>query len=86
MIKKNTDGLREGFAKKMENFEKELPVIIKSMKNKLWSSLDDVISKYMNEFGPYGAIDVIGAPSAGVTDSTKGMMAEVRKLEKMMKD
>ena len=71
---------------KMENFEKELPVIIKSMKNKLWSSLDDVISKYMNEFGPYGAIDVIGAPSAGVTDSTKGMMAEVRKLEKMMKD
>ena len=44
-----------------------------------------MISKYMNEFGPYGAIDVIGAPSAGVTDSTKGMMAEVRKLEKMMK-
>ena len=86
MIKKHTDGLREGFATKMENFEKELPVIIKSMKNKLWGALDDVIVKYMKEFGPFGAIDIIGAPSAGVTDSTKGMMAEVKKLEKMMKD
>lgn len=34
----------------MENFEKELPVIIKSMKNKLWGALDDVIVKYMKEF------------------------------------
>lgn len=86
MIKKNTDGVREAFAKKMESFEKELPVIIKSLKNRLWGSLDEVISKYLKEFGPYGAIDIIGAPSAGVTDSTKGMMAEVKRLEKMMKD
>lgn len=86
MIKKNTDGVREAFAKKMESFEKELPVIIKSLKNRLWGSLDEVISKYLKKFGPYGAIDIIGAPSAGVTDSTKGMMAEVKKLEKMMKD
>lgn len=86
MIKKNTDGVREAFAKKMESFEKELPVIIKSLKNRLWGSLDEVISKYLKEFGPYGAIDIIGAPSAGVTDSTKGMMAEVKRLENMMKD
>ena len=86
MIKKHTDGLREGFVTKMENFEKELPVMIKSMKNKLWGALDDLIVRYMKEFGPYGAIDIIGAPSAGVTDSTKGMMAEVKKLEKMLKD
>lgn len=86
MIKKHTDGVRESFAKKMDSFEKELPVIIKSMKNKLWSALDEVINKYMREFGPYGAIDIIGAPSAGVTDSTKGMVAEVKKLEKMLKD
>lgn len=86
MIKKNTDGVREAFAKKMESFEKELPVIIKSLKNRLWGSLDEVISKYLKEFGPYGAIDIIGAPSAGVTDSTKGMMAEVKRLENIMKD
>lgn len=86
MIKKNTDGVREAFAKKMESFEKELPVIIKSLKNRLWGSLDEVISRYLKEFGPYGAIDIIGAPSAGVTDSTKGMMAEVKRLENMMKD
>lgn len=86
MIKKHTDGVRESLAKKMESFEKELPVIIKSLRNKLISSLDEVIVKYMKTYGPYGAIDVIGDPSAGVTDSTKGMVAEVKKLEKMLKD
>jgi hypothetical protein len=86
MIKKNTDGLREGLAKKMESFEKELPVIVKSMKNKLVAALDEVINKYMKMYGPFAAIDIIGAPSAGVTDSTKGMVAEVKKLEKLLKD
>lgn len=86
MIKKNTDGVREFFARKMDDFEKELPVMVKSMKNKLWSMLDGVILRYMREFGPYGAIDIIGAPSAGVADSTKGMIAEVKKLEQKMKD
>lgn len=86
MIKKNTDGVRESFAKMLEDFEKALPVIIKSMKNKLWNALDEVIVRYMKEYGPYGAIDVIGAPSAGVADSTRGMVAEIKKLEKLMKD
>lgn len=85
-IKKGTDGLRESLAKKMETFEKELPVIIKSLKNKLMTSLDEVIVKYMKSYGPYGAIDVIGDPSAGVTDSTKGMVAEVGRLEKLLAD
>lgn len=85
-IKKGTDGLRESLAKKMETFEKELPVIIKSLKKKLMTSLDEVIVKYMKTYGPYGAIDVIGDPSAGVTDSTKGMVAEVGRLEKLLAD
>ncbi len=86
MIKKKQDNLRESMASKLENFEKELPVIVKSFKNKLWSSLDGVISKYMRIYGPYGAIDIIGAPSAGVADSTKGMVAEIKKLAQKHKD
>jgi hypothetical protein len=80
MIKKSQDNLRESMAVSLENMEKELPVMIKSIKNKLLSSLDAVISKYIKIYGPYAAIDIIGAPSAGVSDSTRGMVAEVKKL------
>ena len=31
----------------------------------------------------YAAIDIIGAPTAGVADSTRGMMAEVKKLQEL---
>jgi hypothetical protein len=80
MIKKNQDNLRESMGVSLENMEKELPVMIKSIKNKLLNSLDAVISKYIKIYGPYAAIDIIGAPSAGVSDSTRGMVAEVKKL------
>lgn len=80
-IKKNTDGLRERLGDKLEHMEKELPVMIKSIKNKLWSSLDAIIAKYIKVYGPYAVIDIIGAPTAGVADSTRGMMAEIKKLQ-----
>lgn len=80
MIKKHQDNLREAMGVKIQDMEKELPVIVKSIKNRLWNNLDAVISKYMRIYGPFCAIDIIGAPSAGVVDSTRGMMAEIRKL------
>lgn len=83
MIKKHTDGLREHMGEKLDNMDKELPVMIKSIKNKLWNSLDAVIAKYIKVCGPYAAIDIIGAPTAGVADSTRGMMAEVKKLQEL---
>ena len=82
MIKKHTDGLREHMGEKLDNMDKELPVMIKSIKNKLWNSLDAVIARYIEKCGPYAAIDIIGAPTAGVADSTRGMMAEVKKLQR----
>ncbi len=80
MIKKNQDNLREVLAEKNKNFEKTLPAIVSSIKNKLWKALDSVILRYMMTYGPFCAIDIIGAPSAGVVDSTKGMIAEIKKL------
>lgn len=80
-IKKHTDNLRENMGKSLSNMEKDIPVMIKSIKNRLLNSLDLVISKYMKVYGPYAAIDIIGEPSAGVSDSTRGMVAEVKKLQ-----
>ncbi len=34
-------------------------------------------------YGPYAVIDIIGAPTAGVADSTRGMMAEIKKLQQL---
>ena len=59
MIKKHTDGLREHMGEKLDNMDKELPVMIKSIKNKLWNSLDAVIARYIKVCGPYAAIDII---------------------------
>lgn len=80
MIKKGQDNLRENMGKKLEAVDKEIPVMIKSIKNKLWSSLDSIISRYLRMYGPFAAIDVIGAPGVGMTDSSKGMVAEINKL------
>lgn len=80
MIKKEQDHLRESMAEKLTNMEKEIPVMVKSIKNKLLAALDAVILKYIKIYGPYAAIDIIGAPSAGIVDSKKGMVAEVKKL------
>lgn len=80
MIKKGQENIRARMKDRIVNMEKDLPVMVKSIKNKLWSSLDDVISKYIKIYGPYAAIDLIGAPSAGVADSTRGMIAEIKKL------
>lgn len=84
-IKKHTDNLREGMGKSLDNMEKDIPVMIKSIKNRMLSSLDEVINKYIRTYGPYAAIDIIGDPSAGVYDSTRGMVAEVKKLQEAHK-
>lgn len=80
MIKKGYDTVRMRMKERLDNMDEDIPVMVKSIKNKLWTSLDTVISKYISIYGPYVAIDLIGAPSAGVADSTRGMMAEVKKL------
>ena len=80
MIKKGQDNLRESMGKKLEAVDKEIPVMVKSIKNKLWASLDAIISRYLKLYGPFAAIDLIGAPGVGVTDSSKGMVAEINKL------
>ncbi len=79
-IKKNQDGLREDMARKVAAIDKDVPAMIKSVKNKIMTSLDNLLVKYMKVYGPYAVIDIIGAPTAGAADSTKGMIAEVKKL------
>ncbi|MGN0394721.1 MAG: tubulin-like doman-containing protein [Coprococcus sp.] len=86
MIKKGQDNLRENLAEKLESFDKAVPVIVKTIKNKLWASLDSVILKYMHLYGPFCAIDIIGEPSAGVVDSTKGMIAEIKRIAEKHKN
>lgn len=86
MIKKGQDNLREKLGSELESLDKEIPVMVKSIKNKLWASLDTIITRYLKLYGPFAAIDVIGAPGVGVTDSSRGMVAEINKLLEIHKN
>lgn len=85
-IKKNQDGLRESMGKQLKTMEEQMPVIIKSLRNKLLDSLDSQLSHYMNEYGPYAVMEVIGAAGIGESDQDRGMIAEIQKLNALLKE
>lgn len=84
-IKKNQDGLRESMGKQLKTMEEQMPVIIKSLRNKLLDSLDSQLNHYMNEYGPYAVMEVIGAAGIGGNEQDRGMIAEIQKLNMLLK-
>ncbi len=80
MIKKRQDTLLQDMMKDLDKMEAELPKMVKSIKNKIWSNLDGVIKKCMLEKGPFAAIELIGAKGFGPGDGKQGMIPEIRKL------
>ena len=81
-IKKNTDSLRNSMSRQLKDIEQIMPVIIKSLKNKLNQELDNLISKYMNTYGPFLTIEMIGAAGFGGLEVDDGMILEIKEIEK----
>ncbi len=86
MIKKNQDGLRDSMGKQLSRLEEQIPVIVKSIKNGLLDSLDNQLKQYMNLYGPYAVMDIIGAEGIGSEEYDRGMIAEIKALENMSKE
>ncbi|MGN0151109.1 MAG: tubulin-like doman-containing protein [Wujia sp.] len=84
-IKKNQDGLRESMGKQLKSLEEQIPVIVKSLKNKLFDSIDSQLNRYMKEYGPYAVMDIIGAAGIGNGETDRGLIAEIKKLDDMLK-
>lgn len=85
MIKKGQDNLRSSMARQLTNLKDEVPIIVKSLKNKFFAALDAQIEDYLREYGPFATIEIIGAAFIGESENDRGLIAEVKKLEEMQK-
>lgn len=82
-IKKGEDEFRGSVPRQLDNFMREVPVIVKSIKNSMLSSLERHIQEYLHTYGPFITVQMIGAAGfEGVTADT-GMVAEAKALEEM---
>lgn len=84
LIKKHKDDLSTVLAQQLENMEKDLPVIVKAVRIRLQTSLNQSIEKYLKTYGPFVTMQIIGASGTGGVKEDTGMIAEVQKLEKTL--
>lgn len=85
-IKKGQDGLRNSMSRQLSNFKEESPVIVKSLKNRLYSSIEEQLQRYMSELGPFAVMEIIGAAGIGSGENDRGLIAEVKKLSEKHKE
>ncbi len=85
LIKKAQDDLRIQLPRQLSRFEQNIPVVIKSIKNKMTSTLETHINKYMNQYGPFITLQIIGASGVAGIERDTGMIAELKNLEEKQK-
>lgn len=85
LIKKHQDNLYVTMDRGLTQVKQEIPVIMKEIKLKLWDALDKLFARWLNTYGPYAVIDLIGAAGVGACETEKGLTKEIRKLEEMQK-
>ena len=83
-IKKKQDTLRTSMPRQLSDVEKNIPSIIKQLKNKVSSDIDRLLNKYMREYGPFLTINLIGSAGFAGRDMDGGIIAEIRKLEQKL--
>ncbi len=86
LIKKGQDDLRNGLPRQLSRLEQNIPVVVKSIKNKLTSTVEEHLRKYMKKYGPFITMDIIGSAGVGHCETDSGMIAEVKKLEALQKE
>ena len=80
-IKKRTDDFSTILPRQLETIKADIPVIVKSMRIKITSSLDGHIDKYLKQFGPFVTLRMIGARGIGGVEEDGGMIQEIKSLE-----
>lgn len=85
LIKKGQDGLRSSMGKMLSDFKQQIPVTVKMLKNKLRDSLDDQLNDYMQKYGPYAVMDIIGAAGIGENEKDTGMIAQLKEMAERIK-
>lgn len=85
LIKKGMDDLRTGLPRQLSRIEQDVPIFAKTIKNKLCTSLDEYIQKYMKSYGPFITMHMIGSAGTGNNTVDSGMIVRLKRLEGMLK-
>jgi len=85
LIKKGQDGLRSSMGRMLSDFKQQIPLTVKTLKNRLRDSLDDQLNDYMQKYGPYAVMDVIGAEGIGNNERDGGMIAQLKAMAERIK-
>lgn len=86
LIKKHKDELSTRLPQQLEDVKKNMPVMVKAIRIKLFSSLSSHIDEYLKEYGPFVTLQLIGDSDVIQTPDDEGMVKEVRSLEKKMNE
>ena len=86
LIKKGQDDLRSQLPRQLSRFEQNIPVVVKSLKNKLTSAVESMLQKCMMQYGPYITIDMIGAAGIGNCEKDCNLIVEIKKLEELQRN
>ena len=82
LIKKRQDDMSGKLPRQLQRLSENIPVIIKSIKNKLTTDLEALLTKYMREYGPTITLKLIGASNS---DSEGGLIELIKSLEEKQK-
>ncbi len=85
-IKKGDDELRNSMGRHLNTLKQDMPIIIKSVKNKLVSDINNQIDSYMKMYGPFLTLSIIGAEGFGGCEFDTGMIVELKKLEELQRN
>ena len=82
-IKKGEDEFRNAVPRQLDSFMREVPVIVKYIKNSMMSSLERHIQEYLRVYGPFLTVQMIGSAGFEGLEADTGMVAEAKALEAM---
>ena len=84
-IKKGTEKFRSGMARQLNDIKLDVPILMKSVKNKLIQSLNAEIDNTIKHHGPFIAMHMIGAEGIVGLENDTGMIKALKELEQLQR-
>lgn len=80
-IKKGTETFRSGMARQLNDIKSDIPILMKSVKNKLVQNLNTEIDNVIKHHGPFIAMHMIGAEGIVGLEQDAGLIKAIKDLE-----
>ncbi|MBQ8318310.1 MAG: hypothetical protein IJX85_08235 [Lachnospiraceae bacterium] len=84
-IKKGTERFRSSMARQLSDMKADMPIIMKSLKNKLVQNIEAEIQNVLNNHGPFIAMHMIGAEGIVGLEDDAGLIKALKDLEQLQR-